>query len=54
MSLSYGLDHEDSLRLEVRTEAGILLDQESETLLAGGAFPGEQIIVKLLPSRASY
>lgn len=49
MSLSYGLDHADTLRLEVKTEAGLLLDVESETLLASGAIPGEMITVTLLP-----
>ena len=49
VSLSYGLDHADTLRLEVKTEAGLLLDAESETLLASGAIPGEMITVTLLP-----
>jgi hypothetical protein len=39
--------------LEVKTEAGIILDKDNETLLAGGALPGEQIIVTLLTPRSS-
>ena len=52
MTIFFGLKDDESLRLEVKTEAGIILDKDSETLLAGGALPGEQIIVTLLPPQA--
>jgi hypothetical protein len=52
VTIFFGLKDDESLRLEVKTEAGIILDKDSETLLAGGALPGEQIIVTLLPPQA--
>jgi hypothetical protein len=39
--------------LEVKTEAGIILDKNNESLLDGGAVPGEQIIVTLLPLKST-
>ena len=53
VKIIFGLEDEESQRLEVKTEAGIILDQDKETLLASGALPGEQIIVTLLPPKAT-
>jgi hypothetical protein len=53
VKIIFGLEDEDSQRLEVKTEAGIILDLDKETLLASGALPGEQIIVTLLPPKAT-
>ena len=39
--------------LEVKTEAGIILEKNNESLLDGGAVPGEQIIVTLLPLKST-
>ena len=49
---TFKLTTEDTNRLELRTNTGILLDKDSETLLVYGTVPEFQIIVTLKPKNS--